>query len=284
MAAGRSVDPAGVSGCLWILTDRRYLEQRMPIALFHWLCERGRAPSVVLADGAAPAIWSWLEPGDLVIARSRDPLAPALLEDAEARGAHTLDAGRAVERVRDKAACVRALAREGLPFPRTLVAEQSDDLRRLPKSAYPLVVKPVLGDNARGVRVVSARDQLDLVDWEHGPYLAQEYVDAGGVDTKLYIVGDRVWATRRASPLLGIDGGATRVPVTPALQRIADGCRRAFGLSLFGVDVLESAGRLAIVDVNEFPNYTGIDEAPEAIGSLLISRRSAPAAGAVATG
>jgi glutathione synthase/RimK-type ligase-like ATP-grasp enzyme len=58
--------------------------------------------------------------------------------------------------------------------------------------------------------------------------------------------------------------------VTPALRRIADGCRAEFRLPLFGVDVLESADGLAIVDVNEFPNYTGVAEAPAAIGRLLL--------------
>jgi hypothetical protein len=34
--------------------------------------------------------------------------------------------------------------------------------------------------------------------------------------------------------------------------------------------VLEGADGPVIVDVNEFPNYTGIDEAPEVIGRLLL--------------
>jgi hypothetical protein len=35
--------------------------------------------------------------------------------------------------------------------------------------------------------------------------------------------------------------------------------------------VLEAGGRLSIVDVNEFPNYTGVDEAPAAIGALVLA-------------
>ena len=162
-------------GRLWILTDRRYLEQRMPMALAAWLDERGTPPSIVLADGAGPAIWSWVEPGDLVVARSRDDRVPALLADAEARGAHTLDSARAVDRVRDKATCVRVLRREGLPVPATFLAHAPGDLTPLPKSAYPLVVKPVLGDNSRGVTVVSRRADLDAINWDEGPYLAQEH-------------------------------------------------------------------------------------------------------------
>ena len=103
--------------------------------------------------------------------------------------------------------------------------------------------------------------------------IAQAYVEAGGFDIKLYVVGDEVWATRRPGPLSDREDPMTRVEVTPALRRIAEGCRREFGLRLFGVDVLECGGRLAIVDVNEFPNYTGVDEAPAAIGELVLGGR-----------
>jgi glutathione synthase/RimK-type ligase-like ATP-grasp enzyme len=90
-----------------------------------------------------------------------------------------------------------------------------------------------------------------------------------------------VWATRRPGPLSDRDDPVTPVAITPALEDIAQGCREEFGLKLFGVDVLESEGRLAIVDVNEFPNFTGVREAPAAIGALVLeearrTRGSAP--------
>lgn len=278
MAGGAAgADPALVPGRLWLLTDRRYLAQRMPIALVTWLCERGLPPAVVLADDAGAALWSWLEPGDLVVARSRHALTPALIEEARARGARVLDAPAAVARVRDKHACMRRLARHGMPVPATAVAHCAADLGYLADSAFPLVVKPVLGDNARGVRILRGRGELGEIDWATGPHLVQEYVEAGGIDTKLYVAGEHVWATRRASPLLDAGDAALRVPVTPALEAIAEGCRRAFGLTLFGVDVLDRGDGLAIVDVNEFPNYTGIEEAPQAIGSLLLRTRQEPA-------
>ena len=37
-------------GRIWILTDRRYLDQRMPRALTDWLARQGHAPRVVVAD------------------------------------------------------------------------------------------------------------------------------------------------------------------------------------------------------------------------------------------
>jgi ribosomal protein S6--L-glutamate ligase len=269
---------------VWVLTDRRYLGQRMPSALIEWLRAEGHSPVIVVADEGVrissvaplaesllPSAWALLEPGDLVVIRSRDPFALALLEEAEARGGRTLDGTYAIQRVRHKATCALGLARRGLPIPPTVLASGPDDLSKLPESAFPLVVKPVLGDNAQGVRIVTTRGELDPAYWDGDPLIAQGYVDAGGFDLKLYVVGDQVWATRRPGPLSDLDDPVIRVDVTPALQSIADGCREEFGLRLFGVDVLQSGDRLAIVDVNEFPNYTGVEEAPAAIGELVLA-------------
>jgi ribosomal protein S6--L-glutamate ligase len=260
----------------------------MPLAVMDWLSAEGYDARIVVADEAAcvsaiaplgesslRSAWHGLGPGDVVVTRTRDPYALALLEEAEARGARPLDGFRAVQRVRDKTTCALALARRGLPIPLTLLARRVGHLGELPASAFPLVVKPVLGDNARGVRVVVDREELDSVEWDDGAHIAQAYVDAGGFDVKLYVAGDHVWATRRPGPLSDLGGPITSVPVTPALRRIADGCRAEFGLRLFGVDVLEGDGRLAIVDVNEFPNYTGVPEAPAVIGALLAQEAEA---------
>jgi ribosomal protein S6--L-glutamate ligase len=263
----------------WILTDRRYLRQRMPLAVIDWLRAHDQAPRVVLADDAAGR-WAGLEPGDLVIARSRHPLAAALLDAAVARGARGLHPTASVQRVRDKATCALALARSGLPIPETVLVQRPEELGQLPDAMFPIVLKPVFGDNARGVQILRTRAALDAVAWSGELLLAQSYVDAGGFDVKLYVAGEHVWATRRPSPLLDPHAEATQVAVTPALRRIAEGCRGEFGLHLFGVDVLESGAGLAIVDVNEFPNYTGLDEAPEAIGALLLAEGAAgPATG-----
>lgn len=287
-------------GTIWVLTDRRYLAQRMPLALIEWLRDAGHPPRIVVADDGSclssvapldesllPSAWSQLQPGDLVVTRSRHPFALALLEEAEARRARALDSAHAVQRVRHKATCALGLARRRLPVPATLLASGPDDLGGLAESAFPLVVKPVLGDNAQGVRVLATRDELGAVEWDGQPVLAQAYVEAGGFDVKLYVAGDRIWATRRPGPLSDRDDPVTRVRVTPELRRIAHGCRQEFGLKLFGVDVLESEGGLSIVDVNEFPNYTGVENAPAVIGELVLAearrpRDAAPAAVPVA--
>lgn len=266
---------------VWILTDERYLQQRMPQALVGWLdAERvlartlvadGIVASVGTADGGDP--WVGLRPGDVVVARTRDRFALALLRAAERPGVTVLTTWESVAAVRNKARAAQTLAAEGVPTPRTLLAATPAALKAMPRQRFPLLLKPHLGDNARGIMLVRTPDELDDLVWTDGMVLAQEYVDAGAIDLKLYVAGERVWAVRRPSPLgpVSTDGAVSCEPVEPSreLVDLVRACARAFGLTLLGVDVLETPTGPLVVDVNDFPNYTGVRDAPESIGRLV---------------
>jgi ribosomal protein S6--L-glutamate ligase len=271
----------GFAPQIWVLTDRRYLQQRMPRELIAWLEEQGQAVRVVVADDGsrvsllAPedggvSAWTGLRPDDVVVARSRHPFALALLKEAESLGARTVGSWSAVQQVRNKIRCVLALKESGLPVPETFLASRPSDLAKLEPSLFPLLLKPFQGDNARGIQLVRAPEELTSVEWSEAIVLAQRYVEAGGVDVKLYAAGDQVWAVRRSSPLTDGNDRPIPVPVDAALERLARECAATFELPLLGIDLVEGARGPLIVDVNEFPNYTGIDEAPAAIGRLLL--------------
>jgi ribosomal protein S6--L-glutamate ligase len=265
-------------GSAWVLSDDRYLRQRMPGALIHEL-ERLEIPvrivtanDVVAQVGVDP--WSELSQGDVVVARTRNCFGLALLRAAERPGVTVLPRWPSVTHVRNKARAVQTLAAHGIPMPRTLLGENPAALKRLSADEFPLLLKPHLGDNASGIVLVRHPLELDDLTWPDGLVVAQEYVDSGSVDLKLYGVGEELWAVRRPSPLAGsghpIDPPEP-VAVTPALERLARACRDAFQLELYGVDVLDSPRGLLVVDVNEFPNYTGIEETPRAIAELVRS-------------
>jgi ribosomal protein S6--L-glutamate ligase len=274
----------------WVLTDRRYLQQRMPRALVEWLERHGHAVRLVVADNGsqvsllAPgegafSVWADLAPHDLVIVRSRHSFALALLKEAESRGASTVVSWGAIQRVRNKVRAALTLKEYGLPTPETFVARRPVDLTQVRRSHFPLLLKPFQGDNARGIRLVRTPEELALVDWPEAIVLAQRYVDVGDVEVKLYAAGKRVWAVRRPSPLTNGNGRPVLERVDETLSRLVRSCAAAFDLSLLGVDVVEGPDGPLIVDVNEFPNYTGIVEAPEVIGRLMLSRANGPAAG-----
>jgi ribosomal protein S6--L-glutamate ligase len=231
-----------------------------------------RANDVVAPVGTDP--WAELSQGDVVIARTRNCFGLTLLRAAERPGVAVLPRWESVAHVRNKARAVETLAARGIPMPRTLLVESPAALKHLPAEEFPLLLKPHLGDNASGIVLVRHPLELDDLTWPDGLVVAQEYVDSGSVDLKLYGAGEQLWAVRRPSPLAGsgrpIDPPEL-VELTPALERLARACQRAFELELYGVDVLESPRGPLIVDVNEFPNYTGVEGAPRAIADLVRS-------------
>lgn len=267
------------TSCVWLLSDERYLKQRMPGALADELEHEGVPVRLVNADEVVAQVgvdpWEGLAEGDVLVARTRCSFGLTLLRAAEqAEGVTVIPRWGAVTHVRNKARAVDTLAAHDIPMPRTLLAQSPTGLKDLPAQEFPLLLKPHLGDNAGGIVLVRHPVELDDLTWREGLVVAQEFVDSGSVDLKLYGVGDQLWAVQRPSPL----GRAGRpapppevVEVTPALEEIAFACRDAFGLELYGVDVLDSPRGPLVVDVNEFPNYTGVDEAPAAIAELVRS-------------
>lgn len=267
---------------VWVLTDERYLQQRMPRLLVHELRKRGLATRTLVAERLVQSLgherevldpWRDLRPGDVVLARTRNRAGLAMLRSAVRPGVTVLTPPGAITTVRDKPRTAQVLAARGIATPATWLVDSPALLRQLPADRFPLLLKPHAGDNARGIVLVRDADDLDDLDWRDSMVLAQEYVESGAVDLKVYAAGDRVWAVRRPSPLVlsgrTVPTGIEPVAVTPQLRRIADACGAAFDLPLFGIDVLETRRGPLVVDVNEFPNYTGVDDAVTAVADLV---------------
>jgi ribosomal protein S6--L-glutamate ligase len=208
-----------------------------------------------------------------VLARTRNRAGLAMLRSAVRPGVTVLTPPDPITTVRDKPRTAQVLAARGIATPTTWLVDSPALLRQVPADRFPLLLKPHAGDNARGIVLVRDVAELDDLEWNDSMVLAQEYVEAGAVDVKVYAAGAHVWAVRRPSPLVlpgrTVPSGMQRVEVTPALRRIATAVAEAFDLSLFGIDVLETSRGPLVVDVNEFPNFTGIDEAVPTVADLV---------------
>ena len=262
-----------------LIVERRYMEQAQPAGVAAEL--RRRTCEVSVVDPAATAVEvtraGWFEGADICIARGRSQGVLSLLASAEAAGAIAVNTSQSTAAVRDKARMAAALASAGLPTPTTYLGTAASLAAEIPAAAYPVVAKPVLGDNCRGVHLVD--DVAQLLDYPFGSdeaLLAQPYVHGPGYDLKLYGIGDQVWAVRKRSPLSsnGARGGQAAEPaaLTPRLRELALACRRLFGVELYGVDCLETADGPIVIEVNEFPNYTAIPDADQRLADYVIAR------------
>jgi ribosomal protein S6--L-glutamate ligase len=264
-----------------VLAEERYLAQPQPTAAAATLREAGHDVDLIVADRHAADLGAPVR-ADVVLARGRSTALVSLLRATEAAAIPVANPASAISAVVDKAGMGATLAAAGVPVPHTWVGPV-DVLAQWTDLEFPLVLKPVCGDNARGLAVARSRAELAVLPWPEPVALAQTFHRGDGVDLKLYVAGDRVWALRRPSPI--DENGAPRpvgtpgepIPVTPALAELAHRCGRVFGLRLFGVDCVDGDHGPLVVEVNDYPNYRGADGASEAIAALVAELAPVPA-------
>jgi ribosomal protein S6--L-glutamate ligase len=259
-----------------LLVEMRYQSQAQPAGLMAALERRGHEVVSIVVDEAAEEIGvdTWLEGLDLIVARGRAWHLLCLLEWAEARRICTINRRASIAAVLNKAEMEVALARAGLPIPRSFIGSIERVADRVRAGDFPLILKPIFGDNARGLRVVNRPADLDGLEWPEPIVLAQRYVPGAGQDLKLYGIGRQIWAVRKPSPLEKGNGMSPRVELveaTSALQKLGRRCADLFGLELFGVDCIETEDGPVVIEVNDFPNYTGVPGADDRLAEYVTS-------------
>jgi len=287
--------PSGALPHVGVLVERRYLSQAQPGGLIAAL--RARDCRVRVIDPQAHAFRlgedRWLAGLDLVVARGRSWGVLCMLTWAEARGIPTINRRAAIGAVHNKAEMAIALESAGVPMPRTFVGSPGALGGRLERRAraHPVVLKPTFGDNGDGLQLVPRASDLRDVEWPEPVALAQELVPGPGTERKVYGIGDDVWAVERparfaAAPADRANGagpgprhantvqdpaGPAAAVATPVETGLARLCRRIFGLELFGLDCIPAAGGPVVIEVNDFPNYTGIPDASERLAEFVIA-------------
>lgn len=150
----------------------------------------------------------------------------------------------------DKLRTFRAWRAANLPQPRTWVL---GELREWPSG--PLLIKPALGESARGISVVHDRAAADAITstWPDSA-LVQEALVCRSV-LRVHATQHRVLGAfaRAAAPIPGLptpDPTERRVNVGRQLQALALAAVRALNGGLLGLDIIEIDGRLTLLEAN----------------------------------
>jgi ribosomal protein S6--L-glutamate ligase len=248
-----------------VLVEKRYLAQRQPRGLVDALEARGRDVRVV---DPGESTWvagddRWLQDLDIVVARGRSWDLLSLLAAAESYGLPSLNSRAAIGAVHNKAEMSVRLAAARVPMPHTYIGTSGQLAARVTREDYPLIVKPVFGDNARGLRIFRSAGELAAVPGSE-VVIGQRFLTTDGFDIKLYAIGSDVWVVRKPSPLAAFPFAEPELlPVTREAREIAMRCGKIFGLQLYGVDCVATPGGLAVIEVNDYPNYSAVPEADD---------------------
>jgi ribosomal protein S6--L-glutamate ligase len=256
-----------------VAAEPRYVLQHQPAGICMALERAGYTPLILDLDVPSRAP---LEVIDLIIARGRAAALLALLARAEGSGVRTINRCSAIAAVRDRASMARKLMAGGLPTPATCCGTLARIAEAFRENEYPLIIKPVYGDNLRGLRLVHSRAELLGCDFPETVAVAQRLVPSDGYDLKLYVIGGEVHALRKPSPVTGdLSAEAEKVTVTPALRALALRCGLLFGLEIYGVNCVEMPAGPMVTEVKEFPDYSSIEGADDSLARYAIDRARA---------
>jgi ribosomal protein S6--L-glutamate ligase len=226
------------------------------------------------------------EDADVYLLKSRSNRALKAARRAEQQGASVLNSAVATAACLDRVSMARRMWQASLPFPDTWSAPTLDRLISLSrrKPAWPIIVKSRRSRRGDLVRLVGSDAELHGLasDWRGEAVIAQPVVRHDGWEHKVWVIGGRVYAARRR-PELGGRGHRTEA-LMPG-ERLAEGIEdlaratgAAFGLELYGVDVLLGERGPVVVDVNPFPGFRCVPSAGASLAAhvaTLMTREKA---------
>jgi RimK family alpha-L-glutamate ligase len=187
-------------------------------------------------------------------------------------GVRAVNGALAIEHTIDKFLASALLAAAGVPTPRTVACERSDDaLAAFDDLGSDVIVKPLFGSMGFGMARVEDRDVAQRVfralEIERAVYYVQETLPHDGTDVRAMVVGGRVVAAIERVGTgwrANLSRGAQARPITLDEQR-ARLCVQAaatLGADYAGVDLLRAAdGRDYVIEVNGIPGWRGVERA-----------------------
>ena len=208
----------------------------------------------------------------------------AVLRQFETMGAYCLNSAHAIGASRDKLFAHQLLARSGIDMPVTAFARTTHATKDLIKivGGAPLIIK--LLESAQGKGVVLAETQkaaetvIDAFRRLSAGFLVQEYVkEAQGADIRCFVIGKKVVASIQRQAQEGEfrsnlhqGGTAKLVKISKQEREIAVKAARIVGLSVAGVDIIQSTNGPKVLEVNSSPGLEGVEKTTDKDVAQLI--------------
>ena len=199
----------------------------------------------------------------------------SVVRQFELMGALSANSSASISRSRDKLRALQLIGNSGVEMPVTGYVHLSRDIESvlLTVGQPPYVIKLLEGTQGRGVvltetmeAAVSAIETMKKID---ANILIQEFIsEANGEDIRAIVVGDKVVASmkRKAKPgefrsNVHLGGSVEGYKLTEDEEKSAIKAAKVLGLSVAGVDLIQSQRGPLILEVNSSPGLEGIERA-----------------------
>jgi len=198
----------------------------------------------------------------------------AVVRQFEMMGVYCLNESQAIARSRDKLRCLQLLSRHDIGIPPTIYTRQADHLPQCIEKVDgpPVVVKLLEGTQGIGVVLAETnRAAHSVIEAFHGleqNILIQKFIEeAKGADIRALVVGRKIIAAMKRQAGSGEfrsnlhrGGTAKKIRLNPAYRHTALAAAKVLGLTVAGVDLIESEEGPMVMEVNSSPGLEGIQK------------------------
>ena len=199
----------------------------------------------------------------------------AVVRQFELMGALSANTSASISRSRDKLRALQLIGNSGVEMPVTGYVHLSRDIESVLKTVGqpPYVIKLLEGTQGRGVvltetmeAAISAIETMKKID---ANILIQEFIsESKGEDIRAIVVGDKVVASmkRKAKPgefrsNVHLGGSVENYELNDLEKENAVKAAKVLGLSVAGVDLIQSNRGPLVLEVNSSPGLEGIEKA-----------------------
>ena len=182
---------------------------------------------------------------------------------------------QALTRSRDKLRSLQILSRAGLGMPKTVFTNYAKDLDEVIDAVGgpPLIIKLLEGTQGLGVVLAenrkAAKSVMEAFNGLKARVIMQEFIkEAKGADIRALVVNGKVVGAMKRQAKEGEfrsnlhrGGTASIIKLSVKEKKAAVTAAQALGLSIAGVDLLQSSRGPLIIEVNSSPGLEGIEKA-----------------------
>lgn len=199
----------------------------------------------------------------------------AVVRQFEMMKAIASNSSLSIVRSRDKLRSMQIFSSHQIPIPKTVISNHSKDVEGIIAEigGAPLIIKLLEGTQGIGVVLAetkkAAKSVLEAFYGMKAFVLVQEFIkEAGGADIRALVVNGKVIGAMKRQGLEGDfrsnlhrGGSATMIKLSKEEKNIAILATKAMGLTVAGVDMLQSSRGPLVLEVNSSPGLEGIEKA-----------------------
>lgn len=198
----------------------------------------------------------------------------AVVRQFEMMGVYCLNESQPIARSRDKLRCLQLLSRHDIGIPPTIYTRQAEHLPQCIEKVDgpPVVVKLLEGTQGIGVVLAettrAAHSVIEAFQGLEQNILIQKFIaESKGADIRALVVGRKIVAAMKRQAVTGEfrsnlhrGGTAKKIRLSAEFRETALAAAQVLGLTVAGVDLIESVDGPMVMEVNSSPGLEGIQK------------------------